>query len=67
MLSTDTAETWATFDRLCAELAKERRGLTLAQLGGAHALARALCEPEPDEKRIAELRRSLGLAEDALP
>ena len=57
----------ARFDRLCALASANRRGLTLRQLGAAHALARVLEDPEYDLEHVADLAALLEVEVGALP
>ena len=51
------------FDEICRRIAAQGAGLTLAQLGDAHALAREEADPNPDAGTIRFLRGRLGLGE----
>lgn len=53
----------ARYDQICRTIAKRGTGLTLSQLGDAHALARAEQEPTPDAGSIRFLRGRLRLDE----
>ena len=55
------------FDRLCKAVCSRGRGMTLPQLGAAHALARELGEDEPDRERVDFLSRRLDLDPESLP
>lgn len=57
-----TAAVAARFDVLCRLVgARQGHGVTLAQMGAAHALARELEAAEPDAARVAEFAARLGL------
>jgi hypothetical protein len=62
----DSPEVTARFDAICAQVGAQARGITLAQLAAAHALARELEEPEPDPGKIADHAFALGLDADGL-
>lgn len=73
-LLVDSPAVAARFDRICAAIAADRRGLTLTDLGHAHRLAREL-EKSADPKggnpghhaeRVADLAAKLGLEVGAL-
>jgi hypothetical protein len=55
------------FDALCRAVCSRGKGMTLAQLGDCHALARELGEDEPDQERVALFVRRLDLDPEALP
>lgn len=52
------------FDRICRRVAAGQ-GITLGQLGGAHALARELVG-QPDPAKVMELAEGLDLDEEDL-
>jgi len=56
----------ATFDRVCALVAEKRTGITMRQLGAAHALARELCATKSDPGKLADHAHALGLDVEAL-
>jgi hypothetical protein len=60
-LALDSPEVTARFDAICKLVSRDGRGITLAQLGAAHALARALEADEPDEGKVADHAHSLEL------
>jgi hypothetical protein len=60
------ADTLRIFDRACKLVSARGRGLSLSELGTAHALARELSAPEPDAARAETLRLGLGLDTEAL-
>lgn len=51
------------FDQICRTIAKRGKGLSLSDLGDAHALAREEVDPNPDAGTIRFLRGRLGLEE----
>lgn len=57
----NTPEIVAHFDRLCAAVQERGDGLSLDQLGDAHALARELEAEEPSAERVELFRERLGL------
>lgn len=63
-LLTLSATGHARFDRLCRLVAERTtgRGITLAQLGDAHALARALDAEAVDRERVEALAVRLELS-----
>jgi hypothetical protein len=48
------------YDRICRLIAANERGLSMRDLGHAHALAREL-ERDPDLARLAELCKVLNI------
>ncbi len=51
------------FDEICKLVGARGKGLSLSDLGDAHALARAERDPNPDAGTIRFLRGRLGLDE----
>lgn len=49
------------FDVICKAVAARGRGVTMLELGAAHALARELGADAPDGHRVHQLADQLGL------
>lgn len=65
-LLVDTPAVAARFDAVCRAVAADRRGITLLQLGQAHALARELESEDPDQERVGDLCARLGIDVEAI-
>jgi hypothetical protein len=61
LMDLDPAGTLDAFDAICRKVAEHKRGLSMLDLGAAHAAARELYAPEPDRARLEELAAALGL------
>ena len=48
-----TPAAYGTFDRICKAVTGRGKGITLQEIGDAHALARELEKEEPDPERVA--------------
>ena len=55
------APTMERFNAFCTVVAARGEGLTLAQIGGAGALARELAKADPDIGKVESLQDRLGL------
>jgi hypothetical protein len=60
-LTLDDAAVMARFDDVCTLVSPDGRGISLTQLGAAHALARELESDEPDQGKIGDHCHALGL------
>jgi len=61
MLALDPPAVLARYDALCRLVGAQGQGITLPQLGDAHALARILESRDPDPDRVDALAHRLGL------
>lgn len=60
-LIADAPSVLERFDRVCDLLGAQRKGITLEQLGLAHALARELEADDSDRNKVEELCAALGI------
>lgn len=60
------SQVMSTFDRVCHLTSRRGRGLSLSEIGDAHALARELHSPEPDGSLVEDLSRRLELGPEDL-
>lgn len=68
MIDTSTPEVLARFDAICQVVQGRGRGMSLGEVGDAHALAREMEAEEPDPERVELFRGRLGLeAEEVEP
>lgn len=61
MIPQTTPAALARFDAICQTVQDRGRGMSLGEIGDAHALARELEASEPDPERIAFLAERLDL------
>lgn len=65
-LIADSPAVLARFDRVCSLLTARNRGITMRELGAAHALARELQAEAPDPDRVVDFAAALDLDPEEL-